>query len=70
METPNKETKYIIGVDKGNGLSEFAAQVNVSKEEMLKASAIQKDMQGYKVVENSTKVNGVTISDLCPKPTS
>lgn len=24
METPNKETKYIIGVDKGNGASKMS----------------------------------------------
>ena len=59
METPNKETKYIVGID--GELESYAAQVNVSKEEMLKSSEIPKDMQGYKVLEGSLKVNGVKI---------
>ena len=42
-------------------LENYASQVNLSKEEMLKASEIPKDMQGYKEVEGSLKVNGVKI---------
>ena len=97
METPNKETKYIIGVDaidpivsqqlSANGqitptfakqmemdgeliiiyetpkseLENYAAQVNISKEEMLKASEMPKDMLGYKELEGSLKVNGIKI---------
>ena len=59
MEAPNKETKYIVGID--GDLKNYASQVNISKEEMLKASEIPKDMQGYKEVDGSLKVNGVKI---------
>jgi len=53
---PSEKYKYCMIIDWDKEHKE-----NENKEEMLKASEIPKDMQGYKVVEGSLKVNGVKI---------